>query len=232
MYRINNEFDTVCTIWDSGALGIFLGSPMEPNKTSTQQKIDVVQGRPRHPDTQQRILKAAADLVLEAGFKAMSIDAIAEKAGVGRMTIYRRWPNKAAIVMDAFFARVDPRTPFRPAKTYVESIRLQMHSLAQAFRGEDGVLMRALLAEAQFDPELATAFREKWTLPRRRTAISYFEQGIRDGFLRPDTDPNAMVDLLYSPIYYRLQLGTGPLSDVYIDEIFDHAMRGLKKRQP
>ena len=205
---------------------------MQAPKTQTRQKIDVVQGLPRHPGTQQRILKAAADLVLKSGFKAMSIDAIAEKAGVGRMTIYRRWPNKAAIVMDAFFARVDPRTPFRPAKTYIESIRLQMHSLAQAFRGEDGALMRALLAEAQFDPELAAAFRERWTLPRRRTAISYFEQGVRDGFLRPNTDLNTMTDLLYAPIYYRLQLGTGPLSDAYIDEIFDHAMRGLEKSYP
>jgi AcrR family transcriptional regulator len=186
-------------------------------------------GRPRNPRIQQAILKAAADLVLESGFKALSIDSIAGRAGVGRMTIYRRWPNKAAIIMDAFVARVDPGTLFLPAKNYAESIRLQMRTMAKAFRGKDGALIRALLAEAQFDPELAVAFRERWTMPRREMAIGYFQQGIKSGFFRPDADPDAIIDVLYAPIYYRLQMGTGPLSDAYIDEIFDHAMKGLRK---
>ena len=186
-------------------------------------------GRPRNPKIRQALLKAAADLVLESGFKALSIDAIAGRAGVGRMTVYRRWPNKASIVMDAFVARVDPGTLFLPARNYMESIRLQMRTMAKAFRGRDGALIRALLAEAQFDSELAAALRERWTMPRRRMAIAYFQQGIQSGFLRPDVDPNAMIDLLYAPIYYRLQMGVGPLSDVYIDEVFDHAMKGLKK---
>ncbi len=66
-------------------------------------------------------------------------------------------------------------------------------------------------------------------MPRRRMAIAFFEEGSRKGFLRQEVDPNAMIDLLYAPIYYRLQMGTSPLSDAYIDEIFDHAMKGLKK---
>ncbi len=134
-------------------------------------------GRPRSPRIQQAILNAAVELVLEIGFKSLTIDAIAAKAGVGRMTIYRRWPNKAAIVMEAFVARVDPGTLFLSAKSYAESIRLQMRTMAKAFRGKDGALIRALLAEAQFDPELATALRERWTMPRRRMAIAYFEEG-------------------------------------------------------
>ncbi|WP_260734514.1 TetR-like C-terminal domain-containing protein [Tunturiibacter lichenicola] len=145
------------------------------------------------------------------------------------MTVYRRWPNKAAIVMEAFVSKVDPGTLFVPAKTYKDSIRLQMRTMAKAFRGKEGALIRALLAEAQFDPELAVAFRERWTMPRRRMAIAYFQQGIRDGFLRSDVDPNAMIDVLYAPLYYRLQMGTGPLTDAYIDEIFEHAMKGLQK---
>ncbi len=153
---------------------------MEPeeNQRGTQGSRG---GRPRSPRIQQAILKAAADLVLESGFKALSMDAIAGRAGVGRMTIYRRWPNKAAIVMDAFVARVDPGTLFLPSKTYTESIRMQMRTMAKAFRGKDGALLRALLAEAQFDPELAVALREKWTMPRRKMAIAYFYKGIKMG---------------------------------------------------
>ena len=195
-----------------------------------QAAVDVPRGgRPRDPKIQRAILKAAADLVLEIGFKPMSMDAVAARAGVGRMTIYRRWPNKAAIVMDAFVARVDPGTLFIAENGYLDSIRLQMRSMAKVFRGRDGGLIRALLAEAQFDPELAAALRERWTMPRRRMAINYFEEGMRKGILRADLDPNAIIDILYAPIYYRLQMGTGPLSDAYIDEIFDHALKGIKR---
>jgi AcrR family transcriptional regulator len=189
----------------------------------------VKMGRPRDQQIDRAILEAAVDLVLAKGFRALSMDAIAARAEVGRMTIYRRWPNKASVVMDAFVARVDPNTLFLPAATYSDSIRLQMRTMAKAFRGKDGALIRALLAEAQFDPELAAALRERWTMPRRRMAIAFFEEGIRKGLLRRDVDPNAVIDLLYAPIYYRLQMGTGPLSDAYIDEIFAHAMNGVKK---
>ena len=186
-------------------------------------------GRPRSPRIQEAILKAAVDLVLESGFRAISMDDIAARAKVGRMTIYRRWCNKAAIIMDAFVARVDPGTLFVPGRSYTESIRLQMRSMAKVFRGKDGTLIRALLAEAQFDPRLAVELRDRWTMPRRKMAISYFQQGIKDGFLRSDADPDAIIDILYAPIFYRLQMGTGPLSDAYVDEIFDHAMKGLRK---
>jgi AcrR family transcriptional regulator len=186
-------------------------------------------GRPRSEKIHQAILKAAVELVLTSGFRAVSIEAIAAKARVGRMTIYRRWPNKAAIVMDAFVMRVDSDTLFSPAKSFTESIRLQMRTMAKAFRGKDGTLIRTLLAEAQFDPELATALRERWTMPRRRMAVAYFREGINEGALRADIDPDAMIDLLYAPLYYRLQMGTGPLSDAYVDEIFEHGMKGLQK---
>ena len=201
---------------------------MEPVRKQTGAQTSSG-GRPRSPRIQQAILKAAVDLALESGFRAISMDDIAARANVGRMTIYRRWCNKAAIIMDAFVARVDPGTLFLPAQGYTESIRLQMRSMAKLFRGKDGALIRALLAEAQFDPRLAVELRERWTMPRRKMAIAYFQQGIKYGFLRPDVDPDAMIDILYAPIYYRLQMGTGPLSDAFVDGIFDHAMKGLRK---
>jgi AcrR family transcriptional regulator len=185
-------------------------------------------GRPRSAKADKAILAAATKLTLDKGFAALSMDAIAAEAKVGRMTVYRRWPNKAAIIMAAFVARVDPNTVFVPGKNYLETIRAQMRTMARTFRGKDGTLMRALLAAAQLDPELAAALRDQWTTPRRRMAVTYLEEGIERGFFRPDTSPDAIIDILYGPIYYRLQMGTGPLSDAYVDEIFDHAMRGLQ----
>ena len=199
-----------------------MANETKPDNTATPRG-----GRPRSAKLHRAILKAAVDLVLSSGFRCLSIDAIAAKAAVGRMTIYRRWPNKAAIIMDAFVERVDPGTLFAPSVSFTESIRLQMRTMAKAFRGKDGALIRALLAEAQFDPELAIALHDRWTMPRRKMAVEYFRRGIDQGFLRPNVDPDAMIDLLYAPLYYRLQMGTGALSDAYIDEIFEHGMQGL-----
>jgi AcrR family transcriptional regulator len=198
--------------------------------TSIDNKSSVATqgGRPRDPRIDLLVLQTAAKLVLTHGLRAVSIDSIAAAAGVGRMTIYRRWPNKAAIVMDAFVAMVDPTTLFAPAANYLESIRLQMRTMTQALRGKDGALLRILLAEAQHCPDVAEALKERWTMPRRRMAIAYFQQGIREGWLRPDVDPNTMIDLLYAPLYYRLQMGTGPLTDAYADQVFEQAMRGLR----
>lgn len=187
-------------------------------------------GRPRDPKIDRVVLQAAAKLVLSHGLRSVSIDAIAAEANVGRMAIYRRWPNKAAIVMDAFAARVDPGTLFVSSSDYLDSIRLQMRTMARAFRGKDGSLLRIVLAEAQQCPDVAEALKQRWTMPRRKMAVAYFEEGIRRGLLSVDVDPNTMIDVLYAPLYYRLQMGIGALTDAYVDQVFNHAMRGLRSK--
>ena len=191
-----------------------------------EQKIEQVRGE----RVRKRILDTAIELVFELGFRAVSVEAIAARIGIAKTTIYRRWPNKAAVVMDAFMERVGLETLFPPAKTVMDRVRAQMRAMAKAFRGKDGALVRSLLAEAQFDPELAKEFRERWTLPRRKMAAEVFREAIRVGELRPGVEPEKVIDMLYAPLYYRLQMGTGPLSDAYIDGIFDLAMNGLGNR--
>jgi AcrR family transcriptional regulator len=187
----------------------------------------VGRGQFRGERLRQIILKTAIDLVFDIGFRAVSIESIAAKSGVAKTTIYRRWPNKAAVVMDAFMMRIGSETLFPTTEKVTDSIRLQMRTMAKAFRSRDGALVRALLAEAQFDAELATAFRERWTLPRRKMALAVFHEAVRRGELRPDIDLETTIDLLYAPMYYRLQMGMGPLSEAYIDGLFKHAMNGL-----
>jgi AcrR family transcriptional regulator len=199
-------------------------------KTQLEQPNTATGGRPRSPEIDRAVLAAAVKLVLAQGFGTLTMDTIAAAAGVGRMTLYRRWPNKAAIVMEAFVSRVDPNTLFVSGENYLEGIRLQMRAMAKIFRGKDGVLMRSLLGAAQLDPELAMALRDRWTMPRRRMAIAYFRDGMKQGYLRPDADPEVIIDLLYAPMYYRLQMGTGPLSNTYVDEIFDHVMNGVRSQ--
>ena len=187
-------------------------------------------GQKRGEQVRQLILETTIDLVFEAGFRSVSVESIAARSGVAKTTIYRRWPNKAAVVMDAFMMRVGSGTLFPTARKVTDRIRLQMHAMAKVFMGKDGALVRGLLAEAQFDPELASAFRERWTLPRRAMAVAVFREAIERGELRREIDPETAIDLLYAPLYYRLQMGTGDLSEDYIEGLFEHGMKGLGKK--
>ena len=185
-------------------------------------------GRPRSEQLHQAMLKAALDLVLEVGFRGVSIEGIAARTGVGKTTLYRRWPNKAAVVMEAFIGLLGPASRFPENEVATERLKLQMHITAKAFRGRVGALVKALLAEAQFDPELAKSFRENWTLPRRRLVHEILEEAIRQGRVRADIDIEAAIDAFYAPIYYRLQMGTGVISEAYVDKVFQQAMDGQR----
>ena len=184
----------------------------------------------RGEQVRQLILETTIDLVFEVGFRSVCVESIAARSGVAKTTIYRRWPNKAAVVMDAFMMRVGSGTLFPTARKVADRIRLQMHAMAKVFMGKDGALVKGLLAEAQFDPELAVAFRERWTLPRRAMAVAVFREAIERGELRREIDPETAIDLLYAPLYYRLQMGTGDLSEDYVEGLFEHGMKGLRKK--
>src|ERR1700716_2051073 len=129
--------------------------------------MNLPRGRPRDQHADAKILKAAMRLLEQHGFRAVTLESIAEEAGVARTTVYRRWPNKAAVVMDAFLTHVAPRIAFPEHPVAVERLRLQMQLLARAFRQEPGLLIRALIAEAQFDEELRAGGHDGWIAQRR-----------------------------------------------------------------
>jgi hypothetical protein len=108
-----------------------------------------------------------------------------------------------------------------------ERIRRQMRAVARAFRGSHGDLLRALLAEAQFDSELSRALIDAWVRPRRAIAIAIFEAGIASGELKSDLDVNVAIDALYGGLYYRFLLPYAPLSPKYAEALADTVMDGL-----
>ncbi len=131
------------------------------------------------------IISTVFEELLENGFRAVTIESISAKTGIAKTSIYRRWPNKAAMVMEAFLFRIGPGIEFPRKPSYVESIRLQMLALAKAFRGPFGSMIKALLGEAQFDAELAEAFRTRWIAPRREAAKEVIQSAIKNKELRP-----------------------------------------------
>jgi AcrR family transcriptional regulator len=199
------------------------------SKSIEKDRMPVKRLRPE--EIEAVILNTAFEDLLEHGFRAVTVESISAKTGIAKTSIYRRWPNKAAMVMEAFLFRIGPGIEFPKRPSYLESIRLQMLALAKAFRGPFGSMIKALLGEAQFDAELAEAFRTRWIAPRREAAKQVIQSAIRNKELRPDVDLDQMLDALYGWLYYRLIIGSGPLSDACVRGIFSAVLDGLRVRE-
>ena len=134
------------------------------------------------------------------------------------------------MVMEAFLFKIGPGIEFPRKTSYVESMRVQMLALAKAFRGPFGSMIKALLGEAQFDAELAEAFHTRWITPRREAAKGVIRSALRNRELRPDVDLDQAPDALYGGLYYRLMIGSGPLSDTCVRGLFSVVLDGLRFR--
>jgi AcrR family transcriptional regulator len=189
-------------------------------------------GRPRSERARRAILQAANDLLESEGFAAVTVEAIAERARVSKATIYRWWPNRAAVVMDGFLSIVSSEVPFPHTGRAREDIRIHMRRLAEAFGGKMGRTVAALIAEGQADPELAEALRSRWLSVRRAEVRDILELGIERGELRDDIDLEVAVDVLYGPIYYRMLVGHARLDKAFADNLADHIFAGLAARGP
>jgi len=189
-------------------------------------------GRPRSERARRAILQSANELLEGEGFAAVTVEAIAERAGVSKATVYRWWPNKAAVVMDGFLSTVSSEVPFPHTGQAREDIRLHMRRLTEAFGGKMGRTVAALIAEGQSDPELAEALRSRWLSVRRAEVKEILELGIERGELRDDLDPEVAVDILYGPIYYRMLVGHGPLEEDFADALAEHIFAGLSVPDP
>ena len=177
-------------------------------------------GRPRNQEVHLAILKAALEEVEQVGFRGLSIESIAARAKVGKTSIYRRWPNKAAVIMDAFIELIGPETEFPQGETVHIRIQKQLRLQASFFSGTYGQIIRQLLGEAQFDTDLAQAFNDRWLQPRRLMTKRIFEEGVAKGELKINNFDLA-TDLLYGPFYYRLVLKNAPLDDQFSSDVFN-----------
>ncbi len=172
-------------------------------------------GRPRSEGCRQKVLTAADALLQREGFARMSIDGIAQLAGVSKATIYRWWPSKAAIVMEAMLASTEADV-YVPASPYPEEdLIARIRRMIALFRGPKSRVIISLIAEAQFSPEVAEAYRQHLLGPRRAAMRAAIQRAIDTGLLREDLDVDLAIDLLLGPLYQRLLLGHAPLDETF-----------------
>jgi AcrR family transcriptional regulator len=172
-------------------------------------------------------MSAATALLQEVGFQAMTMEAVAARATASKATVYRHWPTKAGLVMDAFMARVDPAAPFPDTGSAVEDFALQLRSTAELFgAGPVHSMLLGLITALPGSPELQHAFRARYLQPRRAQAEIALRRGQQRGELVPGISPGDLFDQLYGALYFRVILGS-PLAPAEAETAVRQTFRGL-----
>jgi AcrR family transcriptional regulator len=171
-------------------------------------------------------LQAGLELLEEMSFAEITTDAIAERASSSKATIYRWWPNKDAVLVEAFRETVALELPFPNTGDLREDIRLQLENFMKLIAGRRGRIFTAFVAAAQSDPDVADTFQRIWREPRRRALIAVLERH-RGKQMREDADLEMVLDALYGPLYYRLLTGNRKFSDGYADALTEIVFQGI-----
>jgi len=189
-------------------------------------------GRPRSEKARLAILQAAAELLLDRGLSASSMDAVAEQAGVSKATIYRWWPTKESLALDALYARWAAAAPgARDTGSLRGDLLAQLCPWALLAGSQPyGRVVAALLTETQTDPRFAAEYRERFVQPRREYARAIFRRAIDRGEIPASTKVEAAIDALYGPLYHRLLHGHAPLDEGFAAEIVDIVLDGITPR--
>lgn len=188
-------------------------------------------GRPRSEHARQAILRSTLKLLQENGFSEFTIEEVADRAAVGKATVYRWWPNKAALIADAFAGSVTPELHFPDTGSIDNDMSQQMRQLVKVFNGPQGRIVSAILGAGQSDPELIEAFRERFLMPRRREAYLTLRRGIRRGELRRDIDPDLLLDSLYGAIYMRFLIRHDRLTPDFVNRLCALVLAGARPRR-
>jgi AcrR family transcriptional regulator len=193
-------------------------------------KEKLPRGRPRDPTARKKILSAASAILNEGGLTAVTMEAVASRAGVGKPTIYRIWPNAQAVAMAAFLETAKSPPPARRSDAALAALRLQLRKVAEVFATRAGRNAAMMIAAAQNDSELAKIFYNHFVLKSREEGRALLARAVAEGDVRKDFDADAALDLIYAPLYFRLLIGHGPLDAGFTDAILDLALSGIRTR--
>jgi AcrR family transcriptional regulator len=186
-------------------------------------------GRPRSEQVERAILRAAADLLAERGLAAMTIEDVAALAGVGKTSIYRRWSTKGTLALDAFLADFLASQPVPDTGSLESDLIAVLRAWVRTARETPtGRALTDLVAQAQSDPELAIAWRDRVVGPTRAQHRKVFERAIARGDIPAASDVDVLMDLLFGPAYHRLLHGHLPLSDRFIRRLVAVIVAGAK----
>ena len=187
-------------------------------------------GRPRSAEADRAILTATVELLADRGLAAMSIEEVAARAGVGKTTIYRRWPSKGLLALDAFVTSFREEQPLPDTGTLRGDLVAALQAWVRAVTQTPmGPMLTGLIAAAQYDPELRGAWRDRVLEPLRTQHRIMLDRAIARGEIPADVDREVVLDLFFGAAEHRLLLGHLPMSDDFIASVVDVILTGIER---
>jgi AcrR family transcriptional regulator len=189
-------------------------------------------GRPRSVQADEAILRAALELLAEDGYRALTMERVRERSGVGKATLYRRYGSKEELVRAAIVhLNSDIPMPEDTGSVLGDFAATAQTILAGAARSGALTLMPRLLSEVVGDPDMHALFSEHLVEPRRRVVRGIVERAKARGEMRADVDPDLAVDLMVGPMIYRLIIAGGEASGLGDPaEVLEAVLAGLRPR--
>ncbi|GGR88631.1 TetR family transcriptional regulator [Streptomyces aureoverticillatus] len=163
-------------------------------------------GRPRDPRSHEAIVSAATELVIEVGYAATSIGAVAARAGVGKDTVYRRWRGKPELVFEAVFTTAD-HAPTPDTGTLAGDLTALLRGLIEEFHAPAAAAaLPGLLADFAADPALQARIRSDFLAPSKERLLIVFERAVERGEIAADTPVDLVLDTLAGAVFFHVGL--------------------------
>ena len=186
-------------------------------------------GRHRSLEAKTAILKATLQLLERESLRKVTAEAIARRAGVSKATIYKWWPNKSMVALDAYLAGTTERVAVPDTGSAEEDFTEQLKSLTAFYTSTLGRLFCQFIAEGQSDPAFLASFRQRFLSARRDAAKIMWRRGVERGEIRSTIDGDVVLDMIYGPIIFRLLAGHGSLNDSESEAIVEAVFGGLRR---
>ena len=184
-------------------------------------------GRPRSAIADEAIRDAAVELFAERGFEGVSVEDVAARAGVSRATIYRRYPSKVDLIVEAAGCLAANEIAFPDTGNLRDDLRGLAHSLINGFRNSPaGRVMPVMTFERRRYPELDDRYK-KFLADRKARTRALLRRAVERGELPSDSDVGVMSSMLVGPIFHRLMITQEPLNDAFVDALVDALLQGF-----
>jgi AcrR family transcriptional regulator len=159
----------------------------------------------------------------------MSIEEIAARAGVGKATIYRRWPSKGLLALDAFVASFAAQQPLPDTGTLRGDLTVALRAWVRAVTVTPmGSVLAGLIGEAQHDPSLRAAWRDRVLEPLRRQHRIMLDRAVARGEIAASVDQEVILDLFFGAAQHRLLFGHLPLDEAFVVDVVDVILDGIR----
>ena len=176
-------------------------------------------------------MDAVFALLKEKPARDLTMDAIAKRASVGKPTLYKWWPSKAALILAMFHERFSGHLDPPLTTTTEKALRSRVKYLIAECNGLFGKVVADLIAEGQADPSILKDLYENHIRQRRSSTLADIQRGIATGELAKHTDPDLLIDAIFAPVYLRLLLRSAPLTEAYGNQLIDQAFLGIRTKK-